>query len=170
MRGRSPAVDLVWPASRSYKSHFQLVSHGHPSLTVSLCPDKMLLQLISLVLLPFAVNGIGFGGCGCGMQIPPICLPSLPRIQLPSLCPPPACGCGRKKRQVIRSPEVVASDDRKCSSDQLKEIILNGIKKNQSQAMSVIHSEVCYLAETFQLEIAPKKPLSYKSFIHIRSS
>ncbi|PIO71694.1 hypothetical protein TELCIR_06400 [Teladorsagia circumcincta] len=93
-----------------------------PALSVQ---TKMLLQLISLVLLPFAVDAIGFGGCGCGMQIPPICLPSLPRIQLPSLCPPPSCGCGRKKRQVIRSPEVVASDDRKCSNDQLKEIILN---------------------------------------------
>ncbi|PIO59334.1 hypothetical protein TELCIR_19205 [Teladorsagia circumcincta] len=135
---------MEWP---SYNDRFHGCVVGQspptPHLPALCVQTKMFLQLISLVLLPFAVNGIGFGGCGCGMQIPPICLPSLPRIQLPSLCPPPSCGCGRKKRQVIRSPEVVASDDRKCSNDQLREIILSGIKKNQSQAMSVIHSEVC---------------------------
>ncbi|ETN70157.1 ground-like domain protein, partial [Necator americanus] len=52
------------------------------------------------------------------------------------------CGCGRKKRQALPRPvEVVTSDDRRCNNEELREIILKGIKTNQTQAKSIIHSE-----------------------------
>uniref|UniRef100_A0A7I4YNB2 Ground region domain containing protein n=1 Tax=Haemonchus contortus TaxID=6289 RepID=A0A7I4YNB2_HAECO len=96
----------------------------------------MLLRLISLLLLPIAVSSLGFGGCGCGLQLPPICLPSLP----PLFGCGSTCGCGRKKREAIK-PQIVGSDDRQCNNDHLKQIISNGIKSNQTLAKSIIHSE-----------------------------
>ncbi|KHJ79263.1 ground-like domain protein, partial [Oesophagostomum dentatum] len=52
------------------------------------------------------------------------------------------CGCGRKKRQALpHVAEVVRSDERLCNNEQLREIILKGIRKNPVEAKSIIHSE-----------------------------
>ncbi|KAK6038497.1 ground-like domain protein, partial [Cooperia oncophora] len=49
--------------------------------------------------------------------------------------------CGRKKRQASRVAEPVRSYDRRCNNEQLREIILNGIRENPDKAISLIHSE-----------------------------
>ncbi|VDO90478.1 unnamed protein product [Heligmosomoides polygyrus] len=131
----------------------------------------MLYSLIPLLLLPISVSGIGFGllgggACGCA---PPAPAPCLPPIQMPSLCPPAPCtpGCGRKRRQAVRPPaEIVGSDDRKCNNEQLREIILNGIKKNQSQAKSEIHSEVRNKLGGNWVVVCAPEPVSFVTQSH----
>ncbi|RCN42025.1 ground-like domain protein [Ancylostoma caninum] len=105
-------------------------------------------------LLPASTLAFGFGGCGCALPPPPpLCLPPIqlppicPPIPPPCICPPPVicnpCACGRKKREALPPvAEIVGSDDRKCNNEQLREIIVNGIKTNQREAKSLIHSEV----------------------------
>ncbi|VDL75444.1 unnamed protein product [Nippostrongylus brasiliensis] len=96
-----------------------------------------LLIFISL-FLQVAVDAVGFGVIGgssvpCGLQVPTLQF-------LAPLAPNP---CIRRKRQADPSKQPsTGTDDKKCNSEQLRQIILSGIKKNLSQAKSAILLEL----------------------------
>ncbi|KAK6058355.1 ground-like domain protein [Cooperia oncophora] len=119
----------------------------------------MLLRLISLVLFPVAVSQLFGPNCGC---IRPIVfeLPTPPKDD-PTPCPGTCNPCGRKKRQISVVPEPVNSEDRKCNNEQLREIILNALERNPSQAKSVIHSEVQAILDGNWVVMCAQKPVSF---------